>query len=87
MSKVSKILSPVLGALGLNSKAPEIKMPEAQIPAPPAPVAPTDTGASVSIGTSADIKNQRVSGRSTGRSTGGNNFLAGLGRGGSGLSI
>lgn len=75
------------GLLGLNQKAPEVNIPQAQIPAPPAPVAATDTGAAVSIGTSADVKNQRVSGRTAGRTTGGGNFLAGLGRGGSGLSI
>jgi hypothetical protein len=86
MGKVKKIFKSVTSILGLSApKAPEIQIPAAQIPAPPAPSAITDTGASVSIGTSADVKNQRVSGRTSGRSTGSGNFLAGLGR--SGLNI
>ncbi len=67
-----------------GQKMPTI--PKAEVPAVAAPGNRTDTGASVSVGTSAeDIKNQRVSGgtRKSTRSSG--DVLGGLGR--SGLSI
>lgn len=58
-------------------------IPEPAIPAPPASPRRLDTGASVAIGTSADIKNQRVSGRSAGGRSGRiGDILGGLGRGG-----
>lgn len=78
MSKFKKVLS----VLGLGSpKIPALPVPE--IPAPPAPGAVSNSGADVSIGTSADIKNQRVSGRSsTGGGSSKSNPLGGLGLGG-----
>lgn len=81
---VSKIVSGVLGIL--SPKVPSPNIPEAQLPVPPAPNAVTDTGASVSIGTSGDVKNQRVTGRSTvRRKSSGTDILGGLGQ--SGLNI
>lgn len=79
MSKFKKILSMV----GLGSpKIPALPVPE--IPAPPAPGAVSSSGADVSVGTSADIKNQRVSGRTSSGSGGSkkSNPLGGLGLGG-----
>lgn len=81
MSKISKIVGALFGG---SAKAPEINIPAAVIPAAPAPMKRTDTGASVTIGTDA-VKNQRVSG---GGSTKPKkvDVLSGLGAGG-GLSI
>lgn len=92
--KITKIFKNVGQSLGLiptnkqlAAQVPKIPAPKVpEPPAPPASAARTDTGANVAIGTSSDIKNQRVSGRSSGRSgfrTG--DILGGLGRGG--LSI
>jgi len=78
MSKFKQVFS----VLGLS--APKIPpMPKAEIPAAPAPVRRTDTGASIVVGAS-DVKNQRVSGSRTAGSAG--STLSGLGRG-AGLSI
>jgi hypothetical protein len=86
MSKFKKIIKSVTSLLGLSSpKAPAINIPAPaipEIPAPPAPNRITDTGASVAIGTSADIKNQRVSGRSSGKGNRSGDAIGGLGRGG-----
>lgn len=84
MSKFKKIIQSVTSLLGLSApKAPEINIPKAQIPAVPAPTPRTDTGAAVAVGTSADVKNQRVSGRSSGSSNRTTvDILGGLGRGG-----
>lgn len=85
MGKLKSITKSITGLLGLSApKAPAVIIPEAQIPAPPAPTAITDTGASVSVGTSV-VKDQRVSGRTSGTTRSSGNFLAGLGR--SGLNI
>lgn len=85
MSKVKKLMRAVQTILGI--KAPKVpELPSPTVPAPPAPTANVDTGANISIGTSADIKNQRISGRSSkGSSSRVADILGGLGRGG--LSI
>lgn len=85
MSKFKSVLGGVLGMLGLGSQ-PKINIPEAVIPAQPAPVVRQDTGANVVIGSDA-VANQRVSGMiATGKkSSTGVDPLGGLGR--SGLSI
>ena len=80
-----------IGAAGLAyqmsrgaPKTPDI--PKAEVPAVSAPGNRTDTGASVSVGTSAeDIKNQRVSGGTRKSTSSSGDVLGGLGR--SGLSI
>lgn len=86
MSKISKVLKSVTQFLGLSQEAPTINIPEAKIPDTPAPTAMTDTGASLSLG-SANVANQRVSGRSSTakkrKKT--NDLLGGLGQ--SGLNI
>lgn len=83
---VTKLVSGILGAAA--PKAPEAPViPPAELPIPPAPNAITDTGADVALGGAGDIKNQRVSGRSTVRKKSGNSVdvLGGLGQ--SGLNI
>ena len=85
MSKFSKIFSSISSLLGMKpQKAPDL--PEAKIPAVPAPSRRTDTGANVVVGADA-AKNKRVSGRksSSGTSSSGGDILGGLG--GGGLSI
>lgn len=83
MSKFKKVFGAISSILGLAPpKAPAITIPPPAIPAPPAPAPLTDTGASVFIGSSTDIKNQRVSGRSAGRSSGVMDVIGGLGRSG-----
>lgn len=84
MGKFKKVIKSVTSLLGLSPpKAPEINIPKAQIPAVPAPTPRTDTGANVAVGTSADVKNHRVSGRSSGTSNRRTvDILGGLGRGG-----
>jgi len=83
MSKLKGIISAVSGILGGGAKAP--KLPDPVVPAIPAPTTPTDTGAALAIGTG-DVKNQRVSGRSTKRAaSAGSDPLGGLGK--SGLNI
>lgn len=84
MSKFKAILETVSSLLGGNAKAPVIPAPA--VPAAPAPVRRTDTGASIAIG-SDNTKNQRVSGRSVGTSSSSSSDVLGnLGRG-SGLNI
>ena len=85
MSKFKGVFKAVTSILGMG--APKIPaMPTPEIPAPPAPGAVSDSGANVSIGTSVDIKNQRVSGRTSSTSTRkSGDPLGGLGR--SGLNI
>ena len=82
---ITKLVSGVLGIL--SPKAPSINIPTAELPTPPAPNAVTDTGADIALGSSGDVKNQRVSGRSTVRKKAGNSvdILGGLGQ--SGLNI
>lgn len=75
MSKFKNI--PILNILA-PQKVPALPAPE--IPAPPAPDAVTSGGADVRIGTSADIKNQRVSGRTKSSSSKGTDVLGGLTR-------
>lgn len=84
MSKFKSVFKAVSGVLGiLAPKTPTINIPEAELPVPPAPNAVTDTGASVSIGSGGDVKNQRVSGRSTiRRKTNSVDILGGLGQNG-----
>lgn len=70
-----------------KDEQPAIEIPEAKIPAVPAPNRREDTGANIVVGADA-AKNQRVSGRksgSGGSGTSGGDVLGGLGRGG--LSI
>ena len=70
----------------LGKKPKQQPLPEAVIPAAPAPDAKVDAGAKVVIGT--DAKDKRNSGTKTtgtGTSTGSANVLGNLGRGG--LSI
>lgn len=75
----SKALNPTV-----KVNIPKAEMP--QSPAPPASARRQDTGAFVSIGTSSNIKNQRVSGRRARTSSSGSvDVLGGLGR--SGLNI
>ncbi len=85
MSKFKGIIKAVTSVLGMG--APKVPaLPAPAIPAPPAPGAVATSGADVSIGTSVDLKNQRVSGRTattTTRKSG--DPLGGLGR--SGLNI
>jgi hypothetical protein len=87
MSKFKSVFKAVSGVLGiLSPKAPSINIPEAALPIPPAPNAVTDTGADLSIGSGGDVKNQRVSGRSTVRKKANSvDILGGLGA--SGLNI
>jgi hypothetical protein len=92
MSGVMEVLSPILGAvspisslLGIGKQeAPSINIPEPKRPAPPAPTARYDSGASILLGSNSS--NNRVSGRvhkpATTRS---GDVLGGLGR--SGLNI
>lgn len=72
----------VTSVLGLMNKPKAPVIPKAQVPAAPAPIRRSDTGASVALGTSANIKNQRVSGRSNGGGGSNGDPLGGLGRGG-----
>lgn len=88
MGKFKGVFKAVSGILGLGSqKAPTINIPEPALPIPPAPNAMTDTGQEVSLGGAADVKNQRVSGRSATakKRTATNDVLGGLGQ--SGLNI
>lgn len=87
MSKFSFLLPIASSLLGLvfGSKKDKPQIPKADIPNAPAPAAMQDTGASVSFGSSNDIKNQRVSGRSIKRTGFPLDFLGGLGK--SGLKI
>lgn len=59
MSKIKKVFKSVTSILGLS--APDVKIPEAVVPAAPAPTTRTDTGAQINLGSSA-IADQRVSG-------------------------
>lgn len=82
MSKFKAVLGAVTNILGLGApKAPVI--PPAQVPAPPAPVRRTDTGAQIQIG---DPNRTGPSRSSGGSSSIAGNTLGGLG-GGSGLNI
>lgn len=77
-----------MGSLAMTAtqKMPSVSIPKAEVPAVAAPGNRTDTGASVSVGTSAeDIKNQRVSGGTRKSTSSSGDVLGGLGR--SGLSI
>lgn len=86
MSKFKGIVSLVTDALGMGKqKAPEINIPEAVVPAQPAPTRRETAGADVVLGTDS-IKNQRVSGGGKTAKKKGTNVLGGLG-GGSGLNI
>ena len=76
---VQKVSETIFG----RPEQPEI--PEAKVPAAPAPSRRQDTGADIVIGTDAS-KNARVSGKGSGKSgTTGGDVLGNLGRGG--LSI
>lgn len=91
------VISPIIAGIGLaigaagtaysmSQGAPKMNIPKAEVPAVAAPGNRTDTGASVSVGTSAeDIKNQRVSGGTRKSTSSSGDVLGGLGR--SGLSI
>lgn len=88
MSKFKAVTKIVSGILGMGApKTPAPVIPPAELPQVPAPTAVTDTGADISLGSTADVKNQRVSGRSAVRKKSGNSVdvLGGLGQ--SGLSI
>lgn len=67
-----------------SSKSP--KLPEAKLPIIPAPNAQNDLGINTYLGTEQDVKNQRVSGRSTVRASGATQDILG-GLGSSGLSV
>lgn len=84
MGKFKSITKLVSGVLGiLSPKAPSINIPAAELPVPPAPNAVTDTGQDIVVGSGGDVKNQRVSGRSTvRRPRGGVDILGGLGQNG-----
>ncbi len=77
------VVEKVSDALFGRPEQPEI--PEAEIPAAPAPSTRTDTGASVVVGADS-VKDKRVSGgTSSSSSSGTKDVLGGLGKGG--LSI
>ena len=83
MSKVvKKVVGGVAGILLGKPKSPA-PPPPPEVPAPPAPTRRQDTGAQIVLGSSSS-KNQRVSGRGSGRS--GGDSLGSLGRG-SGINI
>lgn len=82
---MSKVVSKISETLGLSAKPPKIDIPEAQVPAAPAPNRREDTGATIIVGADAS-KDQRVSGGSkSGKKSSGGDVLGNLGRGG--LSI
>lgn len=68
---IGSILNPVTDLLFGRPEQPEMpKIPEVETPAAPAPSRKQDTGAIVKTGADAaqDVKNQRVSGRTSGSS-------------------
>lgn len=83
MSKIKKIVKSVTGALGLG--APDVSIPDAVIPAAPAPMTRTDTGANIIVGSDA-VRDARVSGSRTSSSRRATDPLGGLGIG-AGLNI
>lgn len=82
------LLSPITDVLFGRPKQPDMpSIPEPATPAAPAPSRKQDTGAIVKTGADAanDIRNQRVSGRSSGSSSRGARSLGTLGRSSLGL--
>ena len=82
------IIGAISSLLGFSAKPaePEINLPTAQAPAPPAPSRKVDTGAKVQLGSGTSIKDQRVSGRRRSTATSARSVIGSLG-GGSGLRV
>lgn len=88
MGKGGGILSPITDLLFGRPEQPKVpEIPEPAVPAAPAPSRKQDTGAIVKTGADAanDIRNQRVSGRTSGSSSRGARSLGTLGRSSLGL--
>lgn len=84
MSKIGSIIGSVGSLLGMG--APKVPAPpKAEVPAAPAPMTRTSTGAAVVVGSDA-VKNQRVSGSRKGSTVRNKDPIGGLGAS-SGLSI
>lgn len=85
MSKFQKVFSAVTGLLG--GSTPKINIPQAEIPAAPAPTSNFDTGATITVGQD-PTKDNRVS-ANTRKKKGSTSvdILGGLGLGNIGISL